>query len=92
MIPFIYVHADGNCVKEIERPIDIQVAADSFINRGGRYLITMFADDVVQVQAVVAGAAGLPHTIASQHVPNGPLLLGAIDRLVRESVRQLEGN
>lgn len=90
MIPFIYVHADGACVKEIDRPIDVQVLADSFINRGGRYLITLFTDDVVQLQAVVQGLPGEPHTLATQCVPNGPLMLGAVDRLVRESVRQLE--
>ena len=92
MIPFIYVGATKDCATEIERPIDIQVAADSFINRGGRYVMTVYSDGVVQLQAVVAGAAGLPHTIATQHVPHGPLVLGAIDRLVRESVRKLEGN
>lgn len=90
MIPFIYVHATGACVKEIERPIDVQVLADSFIARGGRYLITLFADDVVQLQAVVQGLPGEPHTLATQNVPNGPLLLGAVDRLVQESVRQLD--
>ena len=90
MIPFIYVYRDGACVKQIERPIDIQVLADSFIARDGRYLITLFADDVVQLQAVVQGRPGEPHTIARQVVPNGPLLPGAVDRLVRESVRQLD--
>lgn len=90
MIPFIYVHADGACVKQIERPIDVQVLADSFINRGGRYLITLFADDVVQLQAVVKGWQGEPHTVASQAAPNGIMLPFAVDRLVRESVRQLD--
>jgi hypothetical protein len=90
LIPFIYVHADGACVKEIERPIDVQVLADSFINRGGRYLLTLFVDDVVQLQAVVKGFNDEPHTIAVQTAPHGPLMLGAIDRLVRESVKQLD--
>lgn len=40
--------------------------------------------------AVVPGANGDPFALATQAVPNGPLLLGAIDRLVRESVRQLD--
>lgn len=90
MIPFIYVHADGACVKQIERPIDIQVLADSFINRGGRYLITLFEDDVVQLQAVVKGHDGEPFTLNSQAAPNGVMLPSAVDRLVRESVQRLD--
>lgn len=90
MIPFIYVHRDGACVKEIERSIDIQILADSFIARGGRYLITLFADDVVQLQAVVQGFDGEPYTLTSQAAPNGVMLPFAVDRLVRESVRQLD--
>lgn len=90
MIPFIYVHRDGACVKEIERPIDIQIMADSFIHRGGRYLITLFEDDVVQLQAVVQGHDGEPFALNTQAAPNGIMLPFAVDRLVRESVRRLE--
>lgn len=90
MIPFIYVHRDGACVKQIERPIDIQVLADSFIARGGRYLITLFADDVVQLQAVVKGHDGEPFTMNTQAAPNGIMVPFAVDRLVRESVRQMD--
>jgi len=80
----------ASCVKEIERPIDIQIAADSFIARGGRYLITLFADDVVQLQAVVKGHDDEPYTLNTQAAPNGVMLPFAVDRLVRESVRQMD--
>lgn len=90
MIPFIYVFADGQVVQQIDRPIDIQVLADQFIHRGGRYVITMFEDGVVQAQAVVMGHEGRPHPLATQRCPNGPLLLGAVDRLVRESIEKLD--
>jgi hypothetical protein len=90
MIPFIYVYDGGEVVQQIDRPIDIQVLADQFIHRGGRYTITMFTDDVVQAQAVVLGHEGQLYPLATQLCPNGPLLLGAIDRLVRESMQQLD--
>lgn len=90
MIPFIYVFADGQVVQQIDRPIDIQVLADSFIARGGRYVITLFTDDLVEARAVVLGLDGQPFPVASQTAPNGPLLLGAIDRLVKESVQKLD--
>ncbi len=96
MIPFIYVYANpsgaglGQCVQTIDRPAEIQALADNFIIRGGRYVITKFVDDVVQIQAVVLGLDERPHPIATQTAPDGPLLPGAIDRLVRESIRQLD--
>lgn len=90
MIPFIYVYRDGACVKQIDRPIDVQVLADSFIARGGRYLITLFEDDVVQLQAVVKGHDGEPFTMNTQTAPNGIMLPAAVDRLVRESVQRLD--
>jgi len=93
MIPFIYVYANGShlsqVVTEIDRPAEIQLLADNFIARGGRYVITKFVDDTVQAQAVVLGLDDKPHPLATQVCPDGPLLLGAIDRLVRESVQKL---
>lgn len=93
MIPFIYVFANGpglgQVVTEIDRPAEIQALADIFISRGGRYTITKFVDDMVQAQAVVIGLDDKPHPLATQVCPDGPLLLGAIDRLVRESVHKL---
>ena len=91
MIPFIYVFADGACGKNMEdRPPDIDLLGSTFVARGGRYVITLFADDVAQLQAVMHDARGEPYTLVTQTVPNGPLVLGAIDRLVRESMRRLD--
>lgn len=90
MIPFIRGYPGGHKqVEQVERPPDIDLLAARFIACGGRYLIAKYSDDDVRMMAVVAAPDGELYPVAKSVTPDGPLLPGAIDNLVRESVKLL---
>ena len=90
MISFVFLGPHGVRMLGIDRPLEVEVAAEAFQRRGGRYLMTTFEDGVTQLQAVVEGYAGAVSTIAVEAAVNGPLLPLAVDRLVRASLAGLE--
>lgn len=96
MIPFVYVYAEDQKTKACHvsidgRPKTVIVAASRFIKAGGSYTVTVYSDNVAQLQAMVEDLAGNMHTVAVVHTQNDPLLIGpAADRLVLESVQALE--
>ena len=86
-IPFIRVFPDKSLKGQIiERPQEIELLASVFISRGGRFLIAVLPNDQVRAAAVVEGIDGDPIELAVETVPNGVMLPGAIDRLVRAGV------
>lgn len=89
-IPFIRVFPDKSLKGEIiERPPEIELLASVFISRGGRFLIAILSNNHVRAAAVVEGVDGDPIELAVESVPNGILLPGAIDRLVRNGMSKM---
>lgn len=89
-IPFIRVYPDNSLkAQTIERPAEVQVLADVFISRGGRFLIAMLSNNRVRMAAVVEGVDGEPIELAGETVPNGVMLPMAVDRLVREGMAKM---
>lgn len=91
MIPFIRAFPDGHQVlSEIERPSDIQALANRFIAHGGRYLVAVLSDEEVRLVAATMGRDGETVEMASEVTANGPAILDAVDRLVRNSLVNLD--
>lgn len=90
-IPFLRVQADGPVVLQaIERPVNVEVMASSFIARGGRYCISEMEDGTVTIWAVMKRLDGEPDLVVP-HVNLMQLILPyEVDKMVRESVRKLD--
>lgn len=90
-IPFIRAYPNGDYVMQtIERPGAIDFMAGRFIANGGRYFIAVMNDGDVRMDAAIAVPDGTLHTLATEQVENGPEVVEAVDRLVRESIRHLD--
>lgn len=89
-IPFIRVYPDNTLkMQTIERPVEVDLLAASFIARGGRYLIAKISDNEVRMTAVIQGMGDDVIEIASEASPDGIALPLAVDRLVRASVEKI---
>ena len=90
-IPFLRVQAGGPVVVQfIERPIDIEALASSFIARGGRYLVCEMQDGTVTIGAVVKRLDDESYRIVPDVNVMQLMLPHEIDKMVRESVRKLD--
>lgn len=90
MIPFIRLFPDGHrAVQEVIRPFDIQSIAERFILVGGRYCCGVMDDGQAKLTAVL-GIDDKTHEIAVELCDNGPAILDATDRLIRNSVKHID--
>jgi hypothetical protein len=92
VIPVIRKLPDGsNRLEQVQRPKDVQILADRFLHLGGRYMAAvMSASEVKMVAALPAQDADDIVIVAEETAANGPGLVIAFDRLVRETNRRLE--
>lgn len=86
MIPFTqYLMPDGRkSPQEIDRPPDIEALAHAFIARGGAFECEMLRTGQVSFTAV-AMLDGERQDIAIAVADNGPAVLDAVDKIVREA-------
>jgi len=92
-IPFIRkfppsrVHPTGKTgLVEIDRGPEMEAKASEVIARGGRFMIAILENDMVALACAAPAGNGEVRELAAESVPNGPLLLGAVDRLVTRSL------
>lgn len=91
MIPFIcdYPAPRGRVLREILRS-GVQLAADTFIAAGGRYLLEIVEGGKIHLMAVMPdGYEG--RKVAEETCGNGPELMDAIDKLVLDSANAVGG-
>ncbi len=89
-IPFLRVMPDQEVVVQpIVRPAAVTILADSFIIRGGRYVLALLPNNEVCLGAMIEGLDGEPFELCRETTLNGVMLPFAVDRLVRESFRLL---
>lgn len=92
-IPFIRSFPSGTTrLTTIDRGKELYGLACQFIAAGGRYMV-MKMDDGETVELVAAlgnGPGKEPTGIACETTEDGPPMLDAIDRLVRDSVARLD--
>jgi len=88
MIPFLYGIVDDEIqVLEITASAELEVLAHSFINRGGRYIVTDSPDPMaVRMSAVVEGHNGGVHELTSEMAARGGDI-NTVARLIIDSVR-----
>lgn len=90
-IPFLRVQADGPVVvQHIERPVEIEVLAGSFLARGGRYLVCEMVDGTVTIGAVIKRLDDESYRVVPDVNVMQLMLPHEVDRMVRESVRKLD--
>lgn len=75
---------------EIDMPEEIEALAHRFIRAGGWYESEMLGDyRTVSLTACWDREDG-DNDIAIEVVPNGPAVVGAVEKVVRDSIRYLE--
>lgn len=87
-IPFTqYLLPDGRTRQEsIERPVEVETVARSFIAAGGCFEAEMLGDGQVSLTAELGETC-----VAIEIVPNGPEVPNAVDRIVNETAAYLKG-
>lgn len=87
-IQFTRVFPNGrNALVEIDgRSAEVEALAQRFIKSGGQYLI-MVKPGGTAVLAAGIFVGGEPDEAATEKAENGPALMDAVDRLVRQSVK-----
>lgn len=89
-IPFIRTLPDGTTkVTTVDRGKEIGALASHFLAAGGRYLVMKMPDETVEMVAVLSNGDEEPTAVACETTEDGPPMLDAIDRLVRDSVQRV---
>jgi hypothetical protein len=91
-IPFIRSFANGTTrLTTVDRGEELYGLACQFIAAGGRYMVMKMDDGAVELVAALGNGAGNePTGVACETTEDGPPMLDAIDRLVRDSVARLD--
>ena len=85
MIPFIRYLPNGTSRGEsVRRSSEIEAMAARFIAAGGRYRVCDELDNSLRLSATMM-IDGAHEDVEIEVAPNGLMLLGAVDRLVRLS-------
>lgn len=91
MIPFTqYLRPDGRTrVVQVERPADIEALAQRCLAAGVRFEV----EELMTLEASLAAVRDTPdgeiESLSIQVVPNGPEVLEATDRLIREAAARI---
>jgi hypothetical protein len=91
-IPFIRSFPNGTTrLATVDRGEEMYALACQFIAAGGRYLVMKMPDESVELVAALGNGPGKePTGVACETTEDGPAMLDAVDRLVRESVARLD--
>lgn len=91
-IPFTqYLLPNGRRQRtEVDRPAEIEAIARRFIDAGGRYECEVLTTGQVILTAVM-DLEGEPQDVEMEICGNGPKVMDATDRLVRNSIKHIGG-
>lgn len=93
-VPFIQWLPDGSSTgRSIERSAEVASQAAKFLAKGGRYACVSRSDGMGEMVAgfpLDDGAKGEMAVVAEEIVPDGPEIGPAIDRLVGNSVANMD--